>query len=376
MDLDSKPLPVGPPTTSHFKVLVDTPKGIHPFQPAIPVSSSSANLSSNLAPPPPPATTGLNLDLRRQIYESTALNDLSKATASGDKRDELMLPAKNCFTCGVDCRNFHYHNVRTRSHSLCPSCFADGRFPNTMQSSDFLRVQPMAKPSGPDQPWSDQEALKLLEGLEMYEEDWAKIAEHVGTRTREQCVLQFLQLPIEEAYLEPKAESLGPFQYARLPFSQADNPVLSVLAFLASAVSPGVAAAASKAAIEELAKKDGEEKGEDIQAAAAMALGAAAAKAQTLATYEERELQRLVNACVEEQIRKMELKMRLFEEMEAALEAERDALEVERRKLLVERLELRSSSSSSVGAAAAVSASVGAAVAAGSVEKGDVIMKE
>ena len=34
------------------------------------------------------------------------------------------------------------------------------------------------------QDWSDQETLLLLEGMEMYGENWAEIAEHVGTRSQ------------------------------------------------------------------------------------------------------------------------------------------------------------------------------------------------
>ncbi len=42
----------------------------------------------------------------------------------------------------------------------------------------------------------------LLEGLEMYKDDWNKVAEHVGSRTQDQCILHFLQLPIEDPYVD------------------------------------------------------------------------------------------------------------------------------------------------------------------------------
>ncbi|CAF5150504.1 unnamed protein product, partial [Rotaria magnacalcarata] len=35
--------------------------------------------------------------------------------------------------------------------------------------------------------WPDQEILLLLEGLEMYKDDWNKVCEHVGTRTQDEC---------------------------------------------------------------------------------------------------------------------------------------------------------------------------------------------
>jgi hypothetical protein len=38
--------------------------------------------------------------------------------------------------------------------------------------------------------------------VEKYGENWDKVAEHVATKTREECVLHFLRLPIEEPFLE------------------------------------------------------------------------------------------------------------------------------------------------------------------------------
>lgn len=41
--------------------------------------------------------------------------------------------------------------------------------------------------------WTDQETLSLLEGLEMYKDDWNKVCEHVGSRTQDECILHFLR---------------------------------------------------------------------------------------------------------------------------------------------------------------------------------------
>jgi len=120
-----------------------------------------------------------------------------------------------------------------------------------MYSGDFVRISqsPFAHASGEE--WTDEEVLLLLEGIEMHDDDWAAISEHVGTRTREQCVQKFLQLPIEDPYIEAEAD-LGPLKYSRIPFEKVDNPVMSVVAFLAANVSPAVAAEAAGAALGEL----------------------------------------------------------------------------------------------------------------------------
>merc|ERR1712012_167108 len=103
--------------------------------------------------------------------------------------------------------------------------------------------------------WTDQETLLLLEGLEMYKDDWNKVCEHVGSRTQDECILHFLRLPIEDPYLEqPEHGAMGPLAYQPIPFSGSGNPIMSTVAFLASVVDPRVAASAAKSAMEEFAK--------------------------------------------------------------------------------------------------------------------------
>ena len=78
-----------------------------------------------------------------------------------------------------------------------------------------------------------------------------------------------------------------------------------------------------------------------VERAAAVALGAAAAKAHVLASFEERECQRLVQQVIEAQLKKMQLKMSQFEELESLLDAERQAIEAGRKQLYVDRLSVQ-----------------------------------
>jgi len=74
----------------------------------------------------------------------------------------------------------------------------------------------------------------------------------------EECVIKFLQLEIEDKYLdsEPVKQSTGlnmlGAQAGLLPFSQADNPVMSVIGFLAGLTEPSVTAAAANRTVEAL----------------------------------------------------------------------------------------------------------------------------
>merc|ERR1712051_122600 len=274
---------------------------------------------------------------------------------------------------------------------------------------------------GASRDWTDQETMLLLEGLEMYKDDWNKVSEHVESRTQDECILHFLRLPIEDPYLEqPEHGSLGPLAFQPIPFSGAGNPIMSTVAFLASVVDPRVASSAAKAAMEEFAKikdevpsiimdahmakvKEASERGEEdavassieksgiagtdketlmaeeskksgetekesatgdakaimkkevgendteetekdrliqdgqLQSAASSALASAAVKAKHLAAVEERKIKSLVALLVETQMKKLEIKLRHFEELETIMDREREALEYQRQQLIQER---------------------------------------
>lgn len=87
----------------------------------------------------------------------------------------------------------------------------------------------------------------------MYKDDWNQVADHVGTRTQDECILHFIQLPIQDPYLEEVDSCsngvLGPLAFQPIPFSQSGNPVMSTVAFLASVVDPRIAASAAKSAL-------------------------------------------------------------------------------------------------------------------------------
>ncbi|XP_052473942.1 SWI/SNF complex subunit SMARCC1-like isoform X1 [Carassius gibelio] len=75
----------------------------------------------------------------------------------------------------------------------------------------------------------------------------------------------------------------------------------------------------------------------NISTAAAAALASAATKAKHLAAVEERKIKSLVALLVETQMKKLELKLRHFEELETIMDREKEALELQRQQLLTER---------------------------------------
>ncbi|KAM4612571.1 SWI/SNF complex subunit SMARCC2 isoform 1-T1 [Polymixia lowei] len=410
VDSESRPTPMGPPPTSHFHVLADTPSSLVPLQPKASQTPATQQMLSFPDKVKDKPADLQNFGLRTDMYSKKTGSAKSKSTASSMRE------------------------------------------------------------------WTEQETLLLLEGLEMYKDDWNKVSEHVGSRTQDECILHFLRLPIEDPYLEDTSSSLGPLAYQPVPFSQAGNPVMSTVAFLASVVDPRVASAAAKSALEEFSRmkeevpaalveahvrrveeaarasgrqdplyglegsgiagtgleegekpdenneesksdsqsseekretkdskeaateeeekqgengkkeeergretegereaekpdsemgdgekeKDGKEGAEEGQregesegerkakverdvgegnlaTAAASALAAAAVKAKHLAAVEERKIKSLVALLVETQMKKLEIKLRHFEELETIMDREREALEYQRQQLLADR---------------------------------------
>uniref|UniRef100_A0A8C1J5E9 SWI/SNF related, matrix associated, actin dependent regulator of chromatin, subfamily c, member 2 n=1 Tax=Cyprinus carpio TaxID=7962 RepID=A0A8C1J5E9_CYPCA len=296
VDSESRPTPMGPPPTSHFHVLADTPSSLVPLQPKASQTSSSQQMLSFPDKVKDKPADLQNFGLRTDVYSKKSGPAKTKNAASATRE------------------------------------------------------------------WTDQETLLLLEGLEMYKDDWNKVSEHVGSRTQDECILHFLRLPIEDPYLEDSSSSLGPLAHQPIPFSQAGNPVMSTVAFLASVVDPRVASAAAKSALaadgekekerkegSEEGQRDGESEGEkkakverdvgegNLATAAASALAAAAVKAKHLAAVEERKIKSLVALLVETQMKKLEIKLRHFEELETIMDREREALEYQRQQLLADR---------------------------------------
>lgn len=289
---------------------------------------------------------------------------------------------------------------KDQRYDLCSLCYQEARFPSSTTSADYVKIENESYRSLGDKekPWSDGELLLLLEGLEMFDDNWESVAEHVGSRTREECVLKFLQLEIEDKYLEDApaangtsggvgASDLGYLSGGRIPFSQSDNPVMSVMGFLAGLADPATTAKAAGRSVEDMrrtlksrlereatpgAEKEGSKEKETSSADAVKderaesmdvddttslatreppsgsshdlpttALSLTAARAAALASHTERQLTNQVSAAVNLQLQKLELKMQQFSEMEALLQAERREVERMRQRLFLDRLAFR-----------------------------------
>lgn len=189
VDAENRPTPMGPPPTSHFHIMADTPSGLQPVNPP-----------------------KVNQPLAARAICDPAKGRETEGEGSTDTGREF--------------------GLRTDAYAKRAAQADRGASTRTRE-------------------WTDQETLLLLEGLELYRDDWNRVAEHVGSRTQDECILHFLRLPIEDLFLEHDTSHMGPLAYQPVPFSQAGNPIMATVAFLASVVDPRVASASAKAALSE-----------------------------------------------------------------------------------------------------------------------------
>lgn len=419
VDADARPSSVGPPFTGHFKIIADTPRGLQPWQPSTdPVVTQGIENEKARQKATKPAKAELNLEIGRNIYEPNAKEVAPKSKQPADSAtngdsstangtgDALMKDLEkesthkvNCCTCGIDCTRVHYHNPTTdggkAKFDVCPNCYVEGRLPHNQSQSQFVKLENATYSAirERDASWDDGELLRLLEAVERFDEDWNQVSEHVATRTPEECVLKFLQLDIEDKYIDSEPAVNGPSslgllgtQGGHLPFSRADNPVMSVVGFLAGLTEPSVTAAAAGKSVMELKRslqaqldKEGDDgaeavtngasyKGKEkevdamdidirqeisttttttqtvtqtIKTLASVPLVSAAVRGAGLAAHEEREMSRHVGTAVNLTLQKLELKLQQFNDMETLVQAERRELERGRQQLFLDRLEFR-----------------------------------
>jgi SWI/SNF related-matrix-associated actin-dependent regulator of chromatin subfamily C len=439
VDPQERPSNIGPPFTGHFRVTVDTPRGLQPFQPgpgSKVIEGKPSAATDRAASAQPTAKSETKSLAGRNIYEANGKEASAEpkdkaangeGAANGGPADvkDLEAAAKeplkviNCFSCGVECTRVHFHETKpseqpgqTKSvgglkRDLCPRCFVEGNFPTGTSSADFTKISnpEHSAISEAEEKWTEEETLLLLEGLEEFDEDWNRVADHVSTKTREQCVMKFLQLEIEDKYIEadmpqgdaatPSAKFLRDLDYlseGRAPLHHADNPILSVVSFLAGLAPANVteAAVASGRSVGEMkrilqekinkapvapSEKGKEKEGEKASTPATGAsdvkpegddamevdtsqdltvatkdassgsnplvtlpFALSAARASALASHEERHITRLVSGSVNLQLQKLQLKLAHFSDFEKLLAAERRDLQRRRQQLFMDRL--------------------------------------
>ncbi|KAK1310652.1 SWI/SNF complex subunit SWI3C [Acorus calamus] len=360
---------------------------------------------------------------------------LGSLDLDGKIREQMCKSA--CNNCTKLLPGLHYQSLKEAETALCFDCFLDGKYVIGHSSLDFVRVDFSKDMFDPDvDSWSDQETLLLLEAVEKYQDNWNDIAEHVGSKSKAQCILHFIRLPMEDDLLEniefpsnsvssyalEREDHGSPFVYSngnstdpmqdpdsgsRLLFANSGNPLMALVAFLATAVGPRVAAACAHASLASLSEVDhqsgpggsalpvrgsvhGDRRSSDgthgetasvgntdeiledglpgknsagsmsperVKAATMVGLSTAAMKAKLLADQEEREIQKLAASVINNQLKRLELKLKQFAEVETMLLKECEQVDRTRQRFSADRARVMSTRFTPSGAPALQQAS-------------------
>ncbi|CDO91817.1 unnamed protein product [Kluyveromyces dobzhanskii CBS 2104] len=232
-----QPKMVEPPFTGEYETRYDAPRGLFPFQSykptlQLPDMTRLKKIMTQLDTSPAAETSTLKRSSGQISNDKT--HDLSKegpGYASGIVNGTGSLGTVKENDGGISDPTGDEKNTSDVG-------IEDDRKPKRPKISQFV-----------DKDWSQEETYKLIELIKEHGTDWFKIAKSVGTKTPEQCILRFLQLPIEDAFFM-NSKDLGVLKFgSRIPFNRSDNPVMSTLAFLIGLVDPRIVQNLTKTAI-------------------------------------------------------------------------------------------------------------------------------
>ncbi|CAB1320646.1 unnamed protein product [Coregonus sp. 'balchen'] len=348
VDAESKPLPMGPPPTPHFNTLADTPSGLAPLQHRpLQVSSSQQMLffpERSVEKPSESQNFGLRTDLYARKHPK------SKGASSGrdwtEQETLLLLEALEVYR---DDWNKVSEHVGSRTQDECILHFLrlpieDPYLEDSASSLGPLAYQPVPFSQSENPVMSTVAFLASVVDPRVASAA-AKAALEEFCRVREEAdkVLEFPALNEAE-----KAEPSGGERSVEGEREKRENAEMTVTEERDG--DSGGNRKTDRGEKDEIVGRWREGERDEgrrlaelelvdgtVTTAAAAALGAAATKAKHLAAVEERKIKSLVALLVETQMKKLEIKLRHFEELETIMDREKEALEQQRQQLLSER---------------------------------------
>lgn len=236
VDAEARPASVAPPFTGHWQVKYDVPRGTFPFQiyeglrdPQLnPVKPRRTHYPSQYGVPGASGASNGNVP---------PVPNLSGAT-SGPSQSNL--PHQGDFAAPQNRPN---PSQAVPPASSAPDYGPQGIAEASVPGAEKLEAKVSAEEDaiGADN-WTKEDTRRLLEAVERYPNNWDAVAAVMET-DKATVVRKFVQQTTEDKF---KDEELGPLKYNtnHIPFARSENPVLSVLSFLASNADPELVKAA------------------------------------------------------------------------------------------------------------------------------------
>ncbi|XP_023556415.1 SWI/SNF complex subunit SMARCC1 [Octodon degus] len=400
VDPESRPMAMGPPPTPHFNVLADTPSGLVPLHlrsPQIPAAQQMLNFPEKNKEKPIDLQ---NFGLRTDIYSKKTLAKSKGASAGREWTEQETLLLLEALEMYKDDWNKVSEHVGSRTQDECILHFLrlpieDPYLENSDASLGPLAYQPVPFSQSGNPVMSTVAFLASVVDPRVASAA-AKAALEEFSRVREEVPLELVEAHVKKVQEAARASGkvdptyglessciagTGPEEPEKL-----EGPEEEKMETDTDSQQPDKAENKGENEIDENDKtQDGEneknekeqdgEVNEDIKSeeketeenkevtdackerendtakkkveheisegnvatAAAAALASAATKAKHLAAVEERKIKSLVALLVETQMKKLEIKLRHFEELETIMDREKEALEQQRQQLLTER---------------------------------------
>uniref|UniRef100_A0A8C1MDU6 SWI/SNF related, matrix associated, actin dependent regulator of chromatin, subfamily c, member 1a n=1 Tax=Cyprinus carpio TaxID=7962 RepID=A0A8C1MDU6_CYPCA len=326
VDSESRPLPMGPPPTPHFNVLADTPSGLVPlgcFSFQVPPAQQMLNFPEKGKDKP---TDLQNFGLRTDIYSKK--NPKGKGAAGGREWTEqetlLLLEALEMYK---DDWNKVSEHVGSRTQDECILHFLRLPIEDQYLESSEASLGPLAYQPIPFSQSGNpvMSTVAFLASVVDPRVAAAAAKAALGMLTNNCLVTNMVQNVLLCVcvcvcvcmYVRTHTLLLLHFCYL-VPEKDKEEDMETT--------------EEGKEGEEE--KEEGKKKLEldigegNIATAAAAALASAATKAKHLAAVEERKIKSLVALLVETQMKKLELKLRHFEELETIMDREKEAVSI------------------------------------------------
>uniref|UniRef100_A0A803TB67 SWI/SNF related, matrix associated, actin dependent regulator of chromatin subfamily c member 1 n=1 Tax=Anolis carolinensis TaxID=28377 RepID=A0A803TB67_ANOCA len=365
VDPESRPMAMGPPPTPHFNVLADTPSGLMPlhlrtpqvrglpvFFPwllvpeiaLIPASQQMLNFPEKNKEKP---TDLQNFGLRTDIYSKKTLAKSKGASAGREWTEQETLLLLEALEMYKDDWNKVSEHVGSRTQDECILHFLrlpieDPYLENSDASLGPLAYQPVPFSQSGNPVMSTVAFLASVVDPRVASAA-AKAALEEFSRVREEVPLELVEAHVkkvqEAARISGKVDPSYGLESSCIAGTAPDEPEKfgesQRLAPGASGHLDEKEAEENKENLDVCKDKEGDAGKKRVEheisegnvaTAAAAALASAATKAKHLAAVEERKIKSLVALLVETQMKKLEIKLRHFEELETIMDREKEAV--------------------------------------------------
>ncbi|CAO3629319.1 unnamed protein product [Cunninghamella blakesleeana] len=310
--------------------------------------SMKMDIDKKVTPPSSPISSS-----KKEDNDST----MNTSEIKDENKSKSESTSITCTTCKTENLKIWYKHYQKKDIYLCESCLLDGKYSIELNSSEFIKE--LIVDDNKETPWTEEEKKLLLEGLDKYHDDWNKISDHVKTRTRDQCILYYLQLPTENPYTNTKLSDLGMLQLDRSDFpppsssSNDINTIFATVTFLASTVKPEVAAAAATASdckpihyqslknISSSSSPSEKNTDKENKDTAEVTSSSSSSSSTSLPSSKETELRDTLYQLIRNKMEHFKIKITQYEEKESLLEEERRKLEKERFQLSQDQIHLQ-----------------------------------